>query len=189
VAGHMSPHRAGWATAALSLCLVGLIAVTVLPNRTPLILLSVFALEGVLLLARLPRAIRICRRGFGSLPRPTEAQIDALTRSLVYTNPTYVPFEPAVDLRLLTDDQLDKAWRDSQSALVTCSGPRDWLRAVEERGRYLAEFERRQPSLLRAWLTSEAGAPDMLLPYAKASRLEPPTIDWDELTGGQATDR
>jgi len=185
----MSSHRVGWAIAALSLCLVGLIAVTVLLNRTSLILLSVFALGGVLLLATLPRAIRTCRRGFGSLPRPTEAQIDALARSLAYTNPTYVPFELALDLRLLTDDQLDKAWRDSQIVLMSCSGRRDWLRAVEERGRYLAEFERRHPRLLRAWLTSEAGAPDMLLPYAKASRLEPPTIDWDQLIGGQATDR
>ncbi len=123
-----------------------------------------------------------------SRARPKRS-LDALARSLAYTNPAYVPFELTLDLRLFTDDQLGKAWRDSQTSLLSPSSRRDLLRAVEERGRYLDEFERRHPSLLRAWLATDAGAPDSPLPYANASRLEPPTIDWDELTGGQATDR
>ena len=49
--------------------------------------------------------------------RRTAAQLDALARSLANTNPTYVPLELPLDLRLLTDDQLGEAWRDSQTAL------------------------------------------------------------------------
>jgi hypothetical protein len=146
-------------------------------------------LVAVFLAATSPAAVRVCRRGLGSLPRPTGAQIDALARSLAYTNPMFVPFELTFDLRLLTDDQLGNAWRNSETAVSSPSSPRALLRAVEERGRYLDEFERRQPSLLRAWLATDPGAPDSPLPYAATSSLEPSTIDWDELTGGQATDR
>ena len=150
---------------------------------------SIGVLMAILVAATSPRAVRACRRGLGSLPRPTEAQLDALTRSLAYTNPMFVPFELTFDLRLLTDDQLGNAWRNSQTAVSSPSSPRALLRAVEERGRYLDEFERRQPSLLRAWLVSDAEEPDSLLRHTAASRPVPPTIDWDELTGGQATDR
>jgi hypothetical protein len=146
-------------------------------------------LVAVLLAATSPSSFRACRRGLGALRRPTAAQVDALARSLACMNPMYVPFELTFDLRLLTDRQLANAWRNSEAAVTSPSGPRAALRAVEERGRYLDEFERRQPSLLRAWLASDAGAPDGPLPFATASRPQSPTIDWDELIGGQATDR
>ena len=146
-------------------------------------------LVAALMAATSPGAVRACRRGLHSVPRPSEAQLDALTRSLACTNPMFVPFELTFDLRLLTDDQLCNAWRNSETAVSSPSTSRALLRAVGERGRYLDEFERRQPSLLRAWLATDSGAPNSPLPYAAASCPEPPTIDWDQLTGGQANDR
>jgi hypothetical protein len=146
-------------------------------------------LVAALMVAASPGALRACRRGLGSVPRPTEAQLDALARSLACTNPMFVPFELTIDLRLLTDEQLRHAWHNSGAAVSSPSTPRALLRAVEERGRYLDELERRQPSLLRAWLSSDVGAPDSPLPYVAASSLESLAINWDELTGGQASDR
>lgn len=143
----------------------------------------------VLMAATSPGALRACRRGLGSVPRPAEAQLDALARSLAYTNPMFVPFELSFDLRRLTDDQLRHAWRNSEATVSSPSTPRALSRAMEERGRYLEELERREPNLLGAWLSTDAGEPASPLPYAATSSLEPLTIDWDELTGGQATDR
>ena len=143
----------------------------------------------VLMAATSPGALRSCRRGLGSVSHLTEARLDALGRSLAHANPMFVPFELTFDLRLLTDDQLRNAWRNSEIAISSPASPGALFRALAERGRYLDELERRQPSLLRAWLASEAPAPGSPLPSAAASSLEPPTIDWDELTGGQATDR
>jgi hypothetical protein len=181
----VSRYRVGWLKVALSLGVVGLGVAVVLPKAAVPIVLLV----PVLLAATSPGALRACRRGLGAVPRPTEAQLDALSRCLAYTNPMFVPFELTFDLRLLTDDQLCNAWRNSETVVSSPSTPRALIRAVEERGRYLDEFEKRRPSLLRAWLSTDAGAPDSTLPCAATSRMEPFTIDWDELTGGQATDR
>jgi hypothetical protein len=150
---------------------------------------SVGVLMAALAAVASPRAVRACRRGLASLPLPTAAQFDALARSLAYSNPTYVPLELPLDPRLLTDDQLGQAWRDSQSELTSWSSPRALSPAVEERGRYLDELERRRPGLLQAWLASDAEEPDSPPLNSAASRPVPLTIDWDELTGGQATDR
>jgi hypothetical protein len=176
---------AGRLSVALSLGVVGVGVAVVSFEAAVLIVLLV----PVLMAATSPGALRACRRGLASVPRPTEAQLDALSRSLACTNPMFVPFELTFDLRLLTDDQLYNAWRNSGAVVSSPSTPRALMRAVEERGRYLEEFERRQPSLLRAWLSTDAGAPDSTLPWAATSSLEPSTIEWDELTGGQATDR
>jgi hypothetical protein len=143
-----------------------------------------------LLAAGSPRALRAYRRPLVSLLRPTPAHLDALARSLAHTNPAYVPVELPLDPRLLTDDQLREAWRESQTAVrSSATNPLLSTRVVAERGRYLDELERRQPGLLRAWLASDPGAPDSPLSDAAATWREPSTIDWDELTGGQANDR
>lgn len=149
---------------------------------------SLGVLLAILVTATSPRAVRACGRGLASL-RPTEAQLDALLRSLAYTNPNYVPLELPLDLHLLADDQLREAWRDSQTEITSHSSSRALSRAAEERGRYLDELERRQPNLVSAWLASDAKEPDSLLLNTAASHPVPLTIDWDELTGGQATDR
>jgi hypothetical protein len=136
-----------------------------------------------------PRAVRAFRRGLASLPRPTEGRLETLARSLAYMSPTYVPFDLPVDLRLLTDEQLAEAWRGTRTELTCPAGPEALARVVKDRGRYLDELERRRPSVLRAWLASDAKDPDSLPLEGAASRPLPPALNWDELTGGQATDR
>jgi hypothetical protein len=170
----------------LSSGVVGLGVVLVLLPAGLVVLLPLFA---VLVAVTSPNALRVCRRGLGSLPRPTPDQLDALARSMAYASPMYVPFELPFDLRLLTDDELRSAWVDSEAALRRPPSPGALLAAVEERGRYLNELARRQPGLLGAWLASDAGAPDGSLPFAPGCRLESTQIDWDQLTGGQATER
>jgi hypothetical protein len=146
-------------------------------------------LVALLLVATAPRTLSACRRRLSSMPHPTTAQLDALARSLACASPTYSAFDPALDLRLLTDEQLCTAWHDSQRVVSSPCSRRSLARVVAERGRYLDEFERRQPSLLRAWLASEIGATDSLLPHAIGTRQDVSPIDWDELTGGQGPDR
>ncbi len=146
-------------------------------------------LMAVLVAAASTRAVRACRRWWASCPRPTEAQLEALARSLAYMSPTYVPFDLPFDLRLLTDEQLAEDWRRTRTELTSPAGPDALSRVVAERGRYLDELEMRRPSVLRAWLVSDAEESDSLLLDTAASRPVPPTLDWDELTGGQATDR
>jgi hypothetical protein len=134
-------------------------------------------------------AIRGWRRALRWLWHPTDEQLHTLARSMAYMSPGYVPFELAIDVRMLTDAQLVEAWHDSQRELRTCAGG-DLLGAVEERGRYLDELERRQPGLLGAWLASEASGELSEDPLSCArARSGASRIDWDRLTGGQASDR
>jgi hypothetical protein len=121
------------------------------------------------------------RRGLPRLPRPTEAQLAVLARSLAYANPMFVPWEPTLELQLLTDDQLGHAWRCSGVAVSSPADKRDLMRAIDERQRYLEELERRQPGLLGTWLACQVDTPGDVLPAATASRLERHSIDWDEL--------
>ncbi len=127
------------------------------------------------------------RRGWLRLPRPTEAQLAVLARSLAYANPMFVPWEPTLDLHLLTDDQLGHAWRCSSLAVSSPTDRRDLMRAVDERQRYLEELERRQPGLLGAWLACQVDTPGDVLPVESASRLERCSIDWDALTREEST--
>jgi MFS family permease len=146
-------------------------------------------LAAVLMFAVSPAALHACRRGLGSVPRLTEEQLGALGRCLAYASPVFVPFELNSDLRHLTDDELAHAWHASEAAVSSSLSPRALERAVTERGRYLAEFERRHAGFLKAWLASEVEAPEDPVPSGPMSGLALSTIDWDELTGGQATDR
>ena len=134
-----------------------------------------------------PRALPGWRRALGALPRPTTAQLDALARSLANTSPTYLA--SVSDPGALTDQQLDRLWRDSGAEVRWPATRTSWLRAVEERGCYLDLLEARRPGLLRAWLASDAGRTDDLPLLADSSRVAPAAIDWDGLTGGQATGR
>lgn len=173
----MSTYRVGWPMVALSLGGVGLGAAALVQlQAAPLVLLPVVAavkvlvalvgtgglLAAVLVAATSPSALGAGRRRLGSLRRPTSAQHE-LARAMASASPTYVPFED-FNLRLLTADQLGDAWRNSEAAVLSPCGP-------------------------RAWLASDAEAADGPLPFATGSRPESPAIDWDELTGGQATYR
>jgi hypothetical protein len=131
-----------------------------------------------------PRALRTWHRALGALPRPTAAQLDGLARSLAYVNPTYLA--TVGESAELTDDQLDRLWRDSAAEVRRPATRASWLRAVEERGYYLDLLEARRPGLLGAWLASDPGSSDDLLRLEEPGCVEPAAIDWDGLTGGQA---
>ncbi|HEX5087836.1 MAG TPA: hypothetical protein VFV89_08510 [Nocardioides sp.] len=187
------PHSAAatpWSRT-LRLCRVAALSATAGGAAAGLVaLLGIPGLLVVIVVAATsPGALRTCRHGLRSVRRPTPGQLDSLARSFAYANPMFVPSEPTIDLRLLTDDQLRHAWQDSEAAIASPPTARALLCAIEVRGQYLDEIERRQPSLPKAWLSSRAGAPGSALPYAAAASLESPTIDWDELIGGQASDR
>jgi hypothetical protein len=62
--------------------------------------------------------------------------------------------------------------RDTRATLAT----------VEERQRYLDEFERRNSTGLTAWLASGARVASNPLPYLAKSYAERPVINWDDLT-------
>ncbi len=124
----------------------------------------------------------LLRRGLRRVPRPTEAQLAELGRSLAYANPLFVPFEPTFHLYLLTDDQLAHTWRCSAVAVSSPDDQRDLIRAVDERQRYLEELERRQPGLIGAWLACRVESSGHGWAERTASCLEPHPIDWDALT-------
>lgn len=140
----------------------------------------------VFLMISSPSALSAYGRWVSSAPKPSAAQVEALARALAYANPEYVPpVQQLGDLRLCTDEQLCRDWRSSYFALQAESSSTGMTRAVEERQRYLDEFERRNRSGFAAWLASGARAPGDPLPYLTGGAVAHPTINWDELTRGQ----
>jgi hypothetical protein len=141
-----------------------------------------------LVVASSPYAVGSYSRWLKSGPHPSAAQVDALARALAYASPEYIPVawapEPG-ELEQLTDEQLCQQWRASYMALQQRTSMAKTIETVAERQRYLDEFERRNARGFAAWLTSGARAPGNPLPYLIGSRLEHPTINWDELTRGQ----
>ena len=145
---------------------------------------GVFLLVLFLLISS-PYAVSAYGRWLDSAPTPSAAQIDALAQAFAYTSPEYIPLPPPSDLGMLTDEQLCQGWRSSFLALQQQPSIPQMAGTVAERQRYLDEFERRNPSGFAAWLASGARAPGNPLPYLTKNRVEPPAINWDELTRGQ----
>jgi hypothetical protein len=84
---------------------------------------------------------------------------------------------------MLTDEQLCVAWRSSTAALRQGS-PHRVRRVVEQRQRYLNEFERRNPRGVKVWLAStDSSACDPGV-YLVEDWVDLPKADWDELTRG-----
>jgi hypothetical protein len=104
--------------------------------------------------------------------------------ALAYTGLGFVPIPRGDDLSLLTDDQLCEAWRSSTTALRGGSTHRV-KRIVEQRHRYLDEFERRNPKGLKVWLASTDTAGCDPGVYLIERWIDLPAADWDELTRGQ----
>lgn len=142
-------------------------------------------LLGLCVLISSPYAVSIYGHWLGSAPTPSAAQLDALAHALAYANPEPLSAQPTSELRLLTDEQLCQGWRASYLALQARSSAEQILRTVEERQRYLDEFERRNPRGLTAWLASGARAAGNPLPYLSVRRADRPGINWDELARGQ----
>lgn len=138
-------------------------------------------LLGLLVLVSSPHAVGAYGRWLGSAPKPSADQLDALARAFAYASPEYVPIQPLSGPRLLTDEQLCQGWRASYPALQERSSAIEMMRAVEERRRFLDEFERRNASGLAAWLASGARAAGNPLPYLTEHHPPHPAINWDEL--------
>jgi hypothetical protein len=104
--------------------------------------------------------------------------------ALAYTGLGFVPIARGDHLSLLTDDQLCEAWRSSTTALHGCSTQRV-KGIVDQRQRYLDEFERRNPTGLKVWLASTDTAGCDPGVYLIERWIDLPVADWDELTRGQ----
>lgn len=139
----------------------------------------------VIILAGSPYAVRTYRRWRSSAPTPSAAQADALPGAFDCASPEFLPFQPPSELSELTDEQLCQGWRASYMALQQQSPATQMIETVAQRQRYLDEFERRNASGFAAWLGSGARAPGNPLPYLTGGWVDPPTINWDELTRGQ----
>ena len=136
----------------------------------------------VLVLAGSPPAAGAYIRWLRSTPAPSAAQLDTVARALAYTSPDCVPFLPPTGLDRLTDEQLCQAWRASYTTLQQQSSANHKMATVAERQEYLDEFERRTPRGFASRLASGSLAPDDPLGYLTRSRVDPPAINWDELT-------
>jgi len=131
-----------------------------------------------------PYAVSAYSRWLSPAPTPPAAQLDALASAFAYESPEYVPFQSPSELGELTDEQLCQAWRASYMALQRSLAAQT-IATVEERQRYLDEFERRNAGGFTAWLASGARAPGNPLPYLIGGRVDHPTLNWDELIRGQ----
>lgn len=95
------------------------------------------------------------------------------------------PAGPLSELDRLTDEELCRRWRASYLTLRLPPSDAAILQTVEQRQRYLDEFERRNAGGLTEWLASGARAAGNPLPYLRVRRRDRHAINWDELTRGQ----
>jgi hypothetical protein len=128
-----------------------------------------------------PPCVRRYSRWLDSAPKPTTAQLDAVTTTLSWAAPGYVPVQPASGLWSLTDGELCARWQASCSSLREGSSVVSRVEAVDDRARLLDEVQRRDSAALNALLGSCAGATDELLPQLLGSTAGTATIDWDAL--------
>jgi hypothetical protein len=120
-----------------------------------------------------------------SVRTPSTAQLDAVARAFAYASPESAQFR-VPGLRELTDEQLCKRWRASYRASQRQqSSAMKLIAAVAERQMYLDELERRNSSGFAAWLAAGPQVAEDPLPYLNGDRVDPPAVDWDELTRGQ----
>jgi hypothetical protein len=164
--------------------LVGGTTVGAFVGLTVLLGAGVFLLV-IVVLASAPYALSAYGRWLRSLPTPSAAQLDTMARSLAYTSPEYLAFQPPSELSDLTAEELCGSWRASYAALQHQPSAAQTMATVAERHRYLDELERRNPSGFAAWLASGARTPGNPLPYLTRERAHHPAINWDELTRGQ----
>lgn len=146
----------------------------------------------VLLISASPHVLRAYVRALTSLPvsvatglgswmsppapvSPQEAQIPAQR----------TPIRAAPDVRLVSDQRLRGVWRTSYLVLQTRPCASEVMAIVEERQRYLDDFERRNPEGFEAWLAVGASASNIPVRYLRRAPATQSEIDWDELTGHQ----
>ena len=139
---------------------------------------------GLALVAASPVALRMTARALCAAWGSSEGQFAVAASSLAYAGLDFVPIPRGDDLSLLTDDQLCEAWRSSTTTLRGASTHRV-KRIVEQRHRYLDEFERRNPAGLKVWLSSAENPECDPGLYLIERWIDRPAADWDELTRGQ----
>jgi hypothetical protein len=131
-----------------------------------------------------PFVLRVCARALRAAWASSGGSFEVAGSALAYTGLGFVPAQRGDDLFMLTDEQLCEAWRSSTAALRHGS-PHRVKRVVEQRQRYLDEFERRNPRGVKVWLAStDTSACDPGV-YLVEDWVDLPTDDWDELTRGQ----
>ncbi len=144
---------------------------------------------GVLLLAAgalasSPYAVTTSRRWLRSVRTPSAAELDAVARAFAYGSAESAQFRPPPELRDLTDEQLCKRWRASYRSTRRRTSAVRLIAAVAERQMYLDELEHRNASGFAAWLAVGPEAAEDPLPYLASAHIDPPAVDWDELTRG-----
>ena len=138
---------------------------------------------GVLLTS--PYVIGTCRGWIASAPTPSTAQLQAAVTALAYASPGFVPIDALLDLRLLTDDQLQRRWSDSWREPCAARTVEQQLRTARERQDLLDEMERRNPDGFGAWLLSDDQAFGGLPPRLDQADAASCPIDWDALLHDQ----
>jgi hypothetical protein len=177
----------GWyRTAWLSTCtvltiLVGVSVVAARSSRAITTLSMTFGLLGIAALLSSPAAVRTYGRWLRLIPIRFVAHLNTWATAMACVGPGYVAWQPPPQLCDLTDEELSKQWRASYLALQGRVPDRQFMRTVNERERYLDEFERRNPQGFTAWLASGPWASSIPTPYLNVSRSDYPGIDWDEL--------
>lgn len=181
----MKVYRAVWWTlAAVLLIGLGLTAAVSLAGSPDLLGAGVVAL--LLFALCSPAGICALRRGWRTMRRPSATRMETLARAFAFADPRCMtlPTPPTAPCEL-TDEQLSREWQTSSRSLRARASSAQKVAIVEERQTYLEEFERRNPSGFAAWLTSEIGASDDLMPYLSKAGVERAAINWDELTRGR----
>ena len=138
-------------------------------------------LVSLVLVVSSPYAIHAFGRWLRSMPTPSAAQLSTWSAAMAYASPEYLAFQPRLELCELTDEQLCSEWQASYATLQGRATSRSRMRTVQQRQRYLDEFERRNAGGLTAWLASGAWASSSPLPYLVESRSADAWINWDEL--------
>ena len=132
-----------------------------------------------------PYVIGACLRWIASAPTPSTAQLHAAATALAYASPGFVPIDPLLDLRLLTDDQLQRRWSDSWREPSAPRTVEHQLHTVRESQELLDEMERRNPEGFGAWLLSDDQAFGGLPPRLDQAHAHSSAIDWDALLHDQ----
>lgn len=183
----MRMYRWPWLIVCATLASVG--GTVVLIMSSSVVVLLFLAVVGVVLMlimvASSPYALSVCARWMRGASTPSTPPPAAWTPGFVCLAPGWTPPQPGPELHRLRTEELCQAWCASYLVLLERSSgtePTAMLATVEERQRYLDEFERRNAAGLAAWLASGARVASNPLPYLVANRTDCPVLIWKDLT-------
>ena len=139
----------------------------------------------VCVLVTSPYVVHRCCRWIASTWTPSTAQLNAVAAALAHASPGFVPIDPLQELRLLTDEQLQRRWSDTWREPWHSRTVEQQLRVVNERHDLLDELERRNPAGFSAWLGSHDQAFGGLPPRLDQAPAGSSAINWDALLHDQ----